>query len=253
MSHAIDQLTEREAEVLRLLLNGHTAKSVAAELNLSIHTVNDYLREARKKLGVSSSREAARISGEQEATAHQKNAPEQIGMENQVIPSHNPKPSTQAAGNRRLPWLIGGTLMIATAIAAALVLASTGSVDDGEAQVETTTDALAETQEAALGWVALIDEGNYNESWVQAGPLFRSAVTAEGWAKQVAAVREPLGEASGRTVKSIDEQGDLPGAPAGEYRIVTFDTDFENSAASVETVIFRKASGSWAVVGYFIR
>ena len=55
----IDALTDREREVLHLLLAGHTAKSAATELDLSVHTVNDYLREARRKLGVSSSREVA--------------------------------------------------------------------------------------------------------------------------------------------------------------------------------------------------
>ena len=49
---SIETLTDREREVLRLLLAGHTAKSAASELDLSVHTINDYLREARRKLGV---------------------------------------------------------------------------------------------------------------------------------------------------------------------------------------------------------
>lgn len=55
-----DALSAREKQVLRLLLAGHDAKSSARELGLSVHTVNEHLREARRKLGVSSSREAAR-------------------------------------------------------------------------------------------------------------------------------------------------------------------------------------------------
>ena len=66
MAEGGQDLTDREREVLRLLLAGHTAKSAAAELDLSVHTINNYLREARKKLGVSSSREAARVLGERE-------------------------------------------------------------------------------------------------------------------------------------------------------------------------------------------
>ncbi|GAA0731919.1 MULTISPECIES: helix-turn-helix domain-containing protein [Sphingomonas] len=53
-------LTEREKTTLRLLLAGHDAKSIARELELSVHTVNERLRDARRKLGVASSREAAR-------------------------------------------------------------------------------------------------------------------------------------------------------------------------------------------------
>jgi len=47
--------------VLRLLVRGHDIKSIARELSISITAANERLRSARLKLGVSSSREAARI------------------------------------------------------------------------------------------------------------------------------------------------------------------------------------------------
>jgi len=56
----LSNLTEREREVLRLLANGHDIKSIARELSLSTAAVTDRLRHARRKLGVSTSREAAR-------------------------------------------------------------------------------------------------------------------------------------------------------------------------------------------------
>jgi DNA-binding CsgD family transcriptional regulator len=62
-------LSEREIETLRLLLAGHDAKSCARTLGLSVHTVNDRLRDARRKLGVSSSREAARLLAKAEEMA----------------------------------------------------------------------------------------------------------------------------------------------------------------------------------------
>ena len=60
MTLSIDALTEKEKDALRLLLRGHDAKSSAQALGLSVHTVNERLREARRKLGTTSSREAAR-------------------------------------------------------------------------------------------------------------------------------------------------------------------------------------------------
>src|SRR3569623_548215 len=66
MSDGFQALSEREKEPLRLLLSGHDAKSIAAALGLSVHTVNERLREARRKLGASSSRQAARILAEAE-------------------------------------------------------------------------------------------------------------------------------------------------------------------------------------------
>ena len=66
MHEGIAELTEKEKQALRLMLRGHDAKSIARELNRSVHTVNDRLRAARRKLAVTSSREAARLLLEEE-------------------------------------------------------------------------------------------------------------------------------------------------------------------------------------------
>jgi hypothetical protein len=52
--------------VLRLLVRGHDIKSIAGELGISLTAANERLRTARQKLGVSSSREAARILAAEE-------------------------------------------------------------------------------------------------------------------------------------------------------------------------------------------
>lgn len=60
-----DALNDRELAVLRLLAEGHTVKSIAAELTCSEAAINERLREARRKTGVGSSRELARRLGAQ--------------------------------------------------------------------------------------------------------------------------------------------------------------------------------------------
>lgn len=52
--------------MLRLLVRGHDIKSAARELSISLAAVNERLRTACLKLGVSRSREAARIAEEGE-------------------------------------------------------------------------------------------------------------------------------------------------------------------------------------------
>lgn len=47
-------LTAREALVLQLLANGDDVSQVARRLGLSTHTVRDYVKNAREKLGVQS-------------------------------------------------------------------------------------------------------------------------------------------------------------------------------------------------------
>ncbi len=80
MHEGLHSLSGREVDVLRLLLTGHDAKSVARELGLSVHTVNDRLRDARRKLGVSSSREAARLLAMSERQGPQFLAAEKFGV-----------------------------------------------------------------------------------------------------------------------------------------------------------------------------
>ncbi len=57
----IDQLTARERDCLRLVARGMSSKEIALTLGLSPLTVDGYLKEAARTLGVSSRREAARI------------------------------------------------------------------------------------------------------------------------------------------------------------------------------------------------
>lgn len=54
-------LNDKEVEVLRLLAAGHTVKSIAARLGKSEASINERLRDARRKTGVGSSRELARM------------------------------------------------------------------------------------------------------------------------------------------------------------------------------------------------
>ena len=63
MSDGYDSLTDREKQTLRMILRGHDAKSIAQHFDLSVHTINERLRDARRKLSVSSSRAAARPRG----------------------------------------------------------------------------------------------------------------------------------------------------------------------------------------------
>lgn len=59
--HALEALNDKELEILRLLTAGHTVKSIAARLDRSEASVHERLREARRKTGVGSSRELARL------------------------------------------------------------------------------------------------------------------------------------------------------------------------------------------------
>lgn len=54
---SLSDLTRRELQCLQLSLRGQSARQAAAELGISQRTVEEYLNNAKKKLGVSSKRE----------------------------------------------------------------------------------------------------------------------------------------------------------------------------------------------------
>jgi DNA-binding CsgD family transcriptional regulator len=97
MTTGPDALTAKEKDALRLLLRGHDAKSSARELGLSVHTVNERLRDARRKLGTTSSREAARRLLEAESEAPESVRDKPLGD----APATTPMAGTTASATRR--------------------------------------------------------------------------------------------------------------------------------------------------------
>jgi hypothetical protein len=63
-----------------------------------------------------------------------------------------------------------------------------------------------------------------------------------------------LGEAASREVLGAQFMTELPGAPAGEYVVIQFKTDFANKPGSIETITpMKDAQGAWRVSGYYIK
>jgi DNA-binding NarL/FixJ family response regulator len=57
-----DHLSPRELEILGLLVKGHTYKTVATQLNVSVETVRTHIKRIYEKLHVHNSREAVSIA-----------------------------------------------------------------------------------------------------------------------------------------------------------------------------------------------
>lgn len=93
----LSRLNDAERGVLRLLAEGHTAKSIANSIGSSPAAVNERLREARRKTGVASSRELARLLKARE------NRDEQFGVATAIAVGASPsyegaKPRRRAMG-----------------------------------------------------------------------------------------------------------------------------------------------------------
>jgi hypothetical protein len=122
----------------------------------------------------------------------------------------------------------------------------------GRARAADSAEDLA--QAAADAWLKLTDAGDGGASWDQAAKAFQSAVSKAQWTQALAGVRPPLGKLLSRKVTSRRYTEQVPGAPAGKYVIIQYETAFEHKAQAVETVTpMLDADGVWRVSGYFIR
>ena len=114
-----------------------------------------------------------------------------------------------------------------------------------------TAEAAAET--AALAWLAIVDAGNYEESYDQAAKLFRAAIGKADWVHSLGAVRSPLGKNLGRTVVTRNYRTSAPGAPDGHYVVLQIRTSFTDKETAMEIVTpMLEDDGSWRVSGYYI-
>ena len=120
------------------------------------------------------------------------------------------------------------------------------------AQAQQRPEQLA--QQSAEAWLALVDSGNYGESWEEAAQFFKAAVSKEQWQSALRASRGPLGKLISRKLKSATFTNSLPGAPDGEYVVITYESSFEHKQSAVETVTpMLDKDGKWRVSGYYIK
>ena len=123
-----------------------------------------------------------------------------------------------------------------------------GCAKAADSKLEEAASARAEA------WLALVDQGNYGQSWDEAAALFKGAVPKAKWEEQVRVVRTPLGKLVSRKLKSRQYAESLPGAPDGKYVVIQYDTVFANKKSAVETITpMQDADGAWRVSGYYIK
>jgi DNA-binding CsgD family transcriptional regulator len=239
----IDALTEKEKQTLRLIVRGHDAKSIARSLDLSIHTINERLRDARRKLAVPSSREAARLLFDAEGEPPNPSGDTKIG---EGIAEPNVEQNGGAWRISRLRRItIGGiamSLLLGLIALTALPQLEAMSKGGQSAAIETKDPAIVDT---ARRFLELGDQGNWTETYRMTGPAFQKLNSAQAWADASEKVRSPLGPVQYRVLMS---EQNLPAPPYG-YEVVKFRTSFANKADVVETVTLERADSGWKVSG----
>lgn len=119
----LSRLNDRERQVLRLLARGHDGKSAARALGISPTAVHERLREALSKLGVASSREAARLLAAAEGPDSPADEESGIGAgADPLSPGHS--------GQRRLAVIGLGGLVVVGIVVGMLALWMTSTIGE---------------------------------------------------------------------------------------------------------------------------
>lgn len=251
MSEGLASLTDKERQTLRLIARGHDAKSTALHLGLSVHTINERLRIARRKLSVTSSREAARLLLDREEATHCFLADKDLGEAEPASDMGWIEPAKDGRKTRRrFASILAGGAVISLILAVLTIIANSAdaprsAVADAGAAATSVDPAVAQ---AARSWLELVDLGRWSESWEAAGSAFKRLNTVEQWLSASEQARVPLGAALSRTVLA---QENLPAPPSG-YEVLRFRTSFVGKADAIETVTLEREGSAWRVVGYVI-
>jgi len=105
---------------------------------------------------------------------------------------------------------------------------------------------------AAEKWIALIDAGNYADSWEEGAADFKTAVNKEQWQTLLQDGHPSLGKVMSRKLQALYHSS-LPGQPDSELAVVRFETIFANTKSVDEIVTLIQDGGSqWRVTGYVI-
>lgn len=242
-------LSDKEKQTLRLLVAGHDAKSMARQLGLSVHTVNERLRDSRRKLSVSSSREAARLLRDAEAAAPDLVGDEHLGDAARTNADEHCDPSI-ASGTMRRPavWIIGVIAMLSLTFALLVLSPAAPQADAPDAPAASTSQAETAPVQAARQWLEMGDAADWKGSYDATGASFRKLNSLALWTSVSEKVRVPLGAVRSRTLIGAE---DVPTPPNGNM-VVKFRTRFANRAEAVETIALTREDGSWKVVGCYL-
>lgn len=248
-------LTEKEKQTLRLIVRGHDAKSTARSLGLSVHTINERLRDARRKMAVSSSREAARLLLDAEGGSGVMLTPQSVGdreigadMFAPYADEDNASIGAPEQAERRPGFIIGVCIMTLSLGLVALVALTQPTSTPSPTPVAAQEAPNAQVVDAARAWLTLLDQGRWDDSYRATATSFRSLNTLEMWTAASEQARAPLGTVLSRSLLS---QENLPAPPHG-YEVVKFRTHFANKPDAVETVTLDREDGGWHVVGVTI-
>jgi Protein of unknown function (DUF4019) len=105
----------------------------------------------------------------------------------------------------------------------------------------------------ALGFLGYLDQGRFPDSYAYTGMLIRAQLDRDAYAAQIEKTRAGAGALLGRDPIDASYTTTVAGAPAGQYIVLHYHSNFAGRGEAVETVTLAFAKGYWRVSGYYIK
>lgn len=123
----------------------------------------------------------------------------------------------------------------------------------GSAAAQPTSDspetATRKAQAAATEWLALVDDGDFGDSWESAAAPFRERIEEDEWEARGERLRDSLQARSRRTRTMVQYRDSLRSVPGGPFVILAYRSSFEGGRVE-ERLLTVWEDGTWKVVGY---
>lgn len=130
----------------------------------------------------------------------------------------------------------------------------TAKVDSVEEAIkESKVPGAAESAQASLEWLKIVDDGDYAKSWDSASKLFQMTIGKDEWMELEQATRKPLGKVINREVVDERVAKNPKGLPVGNYMVLFYNTSFTNRKDAHELVtLMQESDGKWRVLTYHV-
>lgn len=113
-------------------------------------------------------------------------------------------------------------------------------------------DAEKEERATAVAseFLALMDADQYAQAWQTMAKLTQEKVGQREWVDNWTKARGFSGALKGRIKESSSYSLSSPGAPDGEYILLTFDSSYERVEKAIELITVMLEDGHWKVAAY---
>ena len=137
------------------------------------------------------------------------------------------------------------------AVVCALSIFAAGCASHSASRAEKRANEM-DARAAALNWLQLLDDGDYEEAFEFEAQDFRMYRTQSQFVRLMQARRAPFGKMFDRKFIGAAHVEKFVGAPEGNYESVLFKTNFERKNPTAERVILIKQPVGWRVIDYRI-